>query len=575
MAKKRFNDPAGLLAVPDENAPPVTAKSRQCAGLLYEAVAAEREGDEDGARRAHRKIIDILGKPANYREAHIRAEALHMLAALEIRLGRFGTAHDLAVEAIGINSMPAHYHTTAAIALSRMGLHEKAHEFGRRATLLAPGFAHAHYNLGLIERSRENMEAARESFFKVLSLAPQDTETIINIGTTYHFERNLDKAEHFYRKALAIDPENHKAWYNVGVTYQDRGDYKKAISYYEKSLLIDPNYVMARWNRSLALLALGNYEEGWKEYEWRWKFRDIMQDVSYPGRRFARPIWDGSSGKTVHIHVEQGFGDSIQFSRYIPLAAQRDCRIVVECHDQLFDLFDRSFSSDTVSVTRLARDWPGGIGIQDFDMHAPIMSLPYIMGTTVGTIPANIPYLKTAPDKVEYWRRKLEQVAYGDKSSLPKVGLVWGSGVRVNADPAIKRIGERKSMSLRTFLPVVQNKGILPVSLQLGPWRQEIHDFDVDIVDYGDELKSFDDTAALIENLDAVICVDTAVGHLAGALGKKTYVLELFDGCWRWFTDRSDSPWYPSHTIIRQVHLDDWAATIPKVVEIISNDLVK
>jgi hypothetical protein len=293
-----------------------------------------------------------------------------------------------------------------------------------------------------------------------------------------------------------------------------------------------------------------------------------MLDVSYPGRRFNRPFWNGETGKVVHLHGEQGFGDVLQFARYAPMVKDLGNAVTLECPEAMLRLFKNSFPG--IRVIPYAKDWPGALGINEFDFHSPLMSLPLAFKTTVNTIPGKVPYLKPIDADVAAWKKKLEDMPNG-----LRVGFCWGSGVRETADPLIKRVGKRKSMSLSVFRPIVETTGVVPVSLQLGPWQKEIKELGVKIHDFMDDVNDFADTAALIANLDIVVTVDTAVAHLAGAMAKPVFLLELYDGCWRWLMNRTDSPWYPTVTLFRQVALDDWPATIPGVVLALSSEVQK
>jgi len=309
-------------------------------------------------------------------------------------------------------------------------------------------------------RQNDKIGKAREEWFRALALMPNDIQTLVNIGTTYHYERDLDTAESYYKRARSLDPNQPEPPYNIGVVHHDRAEYEAAIPYYDAALGIKPDHVLSHWNRAITRLAIGDYDGGWRDFEWRWKFRDVMLDVSYPGRRFNRPFWNGETGKVVHLHGEQGFGDVLQFARYAPMVKDLGNAVTLECPEAMLRLFKNSFPG--IRVIPYAKDWPGALGINEFDFHSPLMSLPLAFKTTVNTIPGKVPYLKPIDADVAAWKKKLEDMPNG-----LRVGFCWGSGVRETADPLIKRVGKRKSMSLSVFRPIVETIGVVPVSLQL------------------------------------------------------------------------------------------------------------
>jgi hypothetical protein len=268
----------------------------------------------------------------------------------------------------------------------------------------------------------------------------------------------------------------------------------------------------------------------------------------------------------VLLHAEQGFGDSIQFIRYAPLVAQRGGHVIVQCQPGLETLL-----AGVEGISQIiTRDEP----LPDFDLHCPLMSLPWVFATRLDTIPAAIPYLRANTEKVAHWRERLarEQSTSGEtgpsRCDTLKIGLVWAGEARPHR-PHVNRINRRRSMSLSQFAPLAQVPGVAFISLQKGKSAEQAQTLPpgMRLLDWTAELNDFADTAALIEALDLVISVDTSVAHLAGALGKPVWLLNRFDTCWRWLLDRSDSPWYPTMRLFRQPQPGAWAPVIAEVRE--------
>ena len=338
---------------------------------------------------------------------------------------------------------------------------------------------------------------------------------------------------HCYQRALSINPEYAKAHSNLGVAYSDLGDLDKSIASYRRALEISPGFPEAHWNYAQVLLLKGRFEQGWIEYEWRWKWKDFPSLK----RNFAQPLWDGSNlnGRTILLHCEQGLGDSIQFIRYAPMVARLGGRVVVECPPQLKRLFQ-----GVSGIDRLA----GHHGeLPTFDVQAPLLSLPHIFKTDLETIPNTVPYLSPP--------------------SEPLINLERGDGVRVGMVWAGKptHIGDiKRSVDLGHFTTIANMEGCIFYSLQVGERRQDIgqHDLNESLIDLGEDLADFAVTASAIEQLDLVISIDTAVAHLAGALGKPVWTLLPHMPDWRWMLDREDTPWYPTMRLFRQKKAGDW-----------------
>ncbi|HTJ90248.1 MAG TPA: glycosyltransferase family 9 protein [Acidocella sp.] len=297
----------------------------------------------------------------------------------------------------------------------------------------------------------------------------------------------------------------------------------------------------------MALLAQGNMEMGWEEYEWRWKTRHLLSEQ----RKFSQPQWHGerADGQTLLIHAEQGFGDTLQFCRYAPLAAARGLRVILEVQKPLL---------------RLLRGLPGidlviahGDQLPPFDLHSPLLSLPRAFGTRLESIPNEVPYLHAEAVAAAHWRTRLDQIA----NQGPKIGIVW-AGRPYNHSSSLMAIDRRRSMSPEFLAPLFEISGLKFFSLQKsGPGASGAFP----LIDLMKEVDDFADTAALVTNLDLVISVDTAVAHLAAALGKQVWLMNRFDSCWRWLEERRDSPWYPTLRLYRQSQPGAWGSVINEI----------
>ncbi|HMK49340.1 MAG TPA: glycosyltransferase family 9 protein, partial [Thermodesulfovibrionales bacterium] len=301
------------------------------------------------------------------------------------------------------------------------------------------------------------------------------------------------------------------------------------------------------WSIALLQLRSGDFENGWKGYEWRWQLKDELATARF----FSQPRWDGSdiSGKTVLLHSEQGFGDTIQFARYAPLVADLGATVIIECQRELVSLLRSVKGVHTV----IARDDEA----PPFDIHCPLLSLPSVFGTKLETIPGKVPYISADQAAIQLWRDKIISAP-----AAPRIGLAWSGNPKKPTD-------RFRSCPLDAFIPLSGVGDITFFSLQKGAAARQAGTLseDLKILDYTDKINDFSDTAALVQNLDLVITVDTAVAHLAGALGKPVWILLPFVSDWRWMRDREDSPWYPTMRLFRQRSSGDWESVMSRVSE--------
>jgi hypothetical protein len=352
---------------------------------------------------------------------------------------------------------------------------------------------------------------------------------------------SYEEAVACYRECLRLDPRHPEAWYNLGRTFSDAGQPLQAVEAYTRQLELHPRHLSALWNRSLANLLLGKFHDGWREYEMRW-------EAAPPKRRqFPQPAWRGEDlvGKTLLIHAEQGLGDTIQMLRYAALAAERGARVLVECQRELTRLV-ASVSGPSVVLAR-------GDALPKFDFEISTMSLPLAFGTTLETIPNKVPYLRAEAGRISWWKARLEKLP-----PTRKFGLVWAGGEE-NPNNA------KRSIPLANFNPLAKIPGIEWISLQKGPAASQLAGAPFPIHDWTGEIHDFADTAALVDCLDGIVTVDTAVAHLAGALGKPLWIMIPKSPDFRWLMDRRDSPWYPTARLIRQCSHGIWSGALERL----------
>jgi len=415
-------------------------------------------------------------------------------------------------------------------------IREAAFQF-KKALYLAPDFVDASLALGHCLHENGQFEAALENYDRLLKASPDCMAAWNNRGTTLLELCRFEEAAASFSRALELAPNLHDARVALATCYQAMGRVTEALAACDTVLAADAEYAEAHWNRSLLLLLKGEYREGWREYEWRWRKRNFTS----PRRDFPQPLWRGEpiEGRTILIHAEQGFGDTLQFCRYVPLVAAAGARVIFECHPPLAELM-KSLVGDVRVI-------PMGQPLPDFDLHLPLMSLPLVFGTTVDSIPAATPYLHPTKNLPPF---RFVPITSGARF---KVGLCWaGKGY---PDP-------RRSCPVELLTPLNELGGITWFSLQVG-WKGRMP---IEMTDHTAQLKDFADTAALIAQLDLVITIDTSVAHLAGAIGKETWIMLPAAPDWRWMLNREDSPWYPSMKLFRQERPLDWGEVIRGIV---------
>lgn len=441
------------------------------------------------------------------------------------------------------------------------GEYKKAEALYRKALSAKQDYANAAYNLGILLKDQGRLMEAHDSLRMAVQLSPDSAMAYNNLGIVLKAMNRAVEAEQCFMHALGLNPGYMEAIANLGNIQDTLGRTGEALGNYKKALFLAPELAELRLNYAYALLKTGNFIDGWREHEWRWK-TGIFHGV-WPAYR--QPLWDGANldGRRILLWYEQGLGDTLQFIRYAPLVAEKGGKIIVLCQSSLKRLIRTVRGVERV----VTEDDP----LPDFDVHCPLMSLPLMFQTGLADVPAGIPYLFPRPSQVAAWKGRLDACASG----ALKIGMVWAGNPRKEL-PEASLVDARRSVSLDVFLPLLKVSKAKFFSLQKGDASSQLGAIPKPIrpIDFSGEWSDFSDTAAFVANLDLVIAVDTSVAHLAGALGRETWLLSRSDGCWRWLTERSDSPWYPTLRIFRQTMPGNWTPVIADIESCLQKKLL-
>jgi tetratricopeptide (TPR) repeat protein len=431
------------------------------------------------------------------------------------------------------------------MVLQKLHRQEEALASFNTALLLKPRHVEALNNRGIVLQELNRHVEALASFNQAIALRPENADALNNRGNTLDALDRPQEGLADIERALALRPDFAMAWNNRGVVLRNLNRLEDALRSTDRALALQPEYPDAHWNRSLVLLMQGDLRQGWPEYEWRLR----VPALGYMSRPFVQPRWRGAedlSGKTILVYAEQGLGDTLQFCRYASLLAERGARVVLEVQRPLRTLLAGLAG---VEVLLCPGDEPPA-----FDFHSPLLSLPLAFATDIDSIPAPRRYLAADPARLPGWKSQLDAQSRG--ATTRRIGLVWAGNPALTQD-------RHRSVPLQSLLSLAAS-GLQFCSLQkeLRPGDRELLDAHPEILHFGDQLHDFADTAALIENLDLVISVDTALAHLAGALGKPVWILQRFSPDFRWLLGREDSVWYPSARLFRQAQRGGWDRVI-------------
>lgn len=466
------------------------------------------------------------------------------------RAGRQHEAEAAFRNAVRLDGQPEYWYNLGNCLLAQ-GRFDEAHECYKQALQGRPDYAKAWLNAASALRSMGRWVEAEQALRSAIECDAKYVTARNNLGNLLREVGRPHEAIALLRESLQQSGDHPRLWNNLGSALRETGQLADALAAYRQALVIKPDHAEARLNYSMALLASGNYSEGWQEYEWRWR---IPGAVVAGDPRFASPRWQGDAlpNATVLLHAEQGLGDSMQFVRYVPLVAQRVGHVILECHPELRSLFERVADNVTVCAR--------GEALPQFELQCPLLSLPLVLGLSdPAEVKFEFPYVRPGQAKVAAWAERLTGM-----QPLKRIGLVWAGNPR--RQDLTDRMDGRRSLSLQMLSQLLEVEGVVFYSLQKGETQRELQEWGGGITDLGDALHDFEDTAAVVGNLDLVITVDTSVAHLAGASGKPVWMLSRFDACWRWGTEGQKTPWYPTMRIYRQESYGDWSVPLRRLV---------
>ncbi|MDB9814340.1 tetratricopeptide repeat protein [Amylibacter sp.] len=497
--------------------------------------ALQEQGKLDEAIASFKKALSL--QPDNAKAYNNIGTTLQDQGKLDEAIASFN-------KALSLQPNYAEAYNNIGTALQEQGKLEEAITSYNKALSLKLNYADAYNNMGITLQEQGKLEEAIEAFNKALSLKPDYADAHNNIGTTLQEQGKFDEAIEAYTKALAIKPDYAEAYNNMGNALQEQGELDEAIVAYNKALSLKPDYAEAYTNMGLTYLCKGSLEEGFKFNEWRSRKR---KRTVVPARAIF--IWDGKqslNNKRFVAYAEQGLGDMIQFCRYLPFLEKKGADVIFKVKPALHALLQTMDSDVTLSTT----DADEG----QIDFEAPLMSLPHLFKTHLKTIPSMNPYLYADHARTKTWGKRLHTEKF-------KIGICWQGNMA--------KIDVGRSFPLSLFEGISKAPNVELISLHKGEGEHQIKDISFNLTTLGADFDvgqdAFLDTAAVMMNCDLIITSDTAIAHLAGALGCQTWVALKHVPDWRWMLDRSDSPWYPTMTLYRQKNPGDWACVFEAI----------
>jgi len=447
-------------------------------------------------------------------------------------------AHEKAI-ALKANLPEVHY--SRGRVLEQLRRPDEALAAYETAAALNPGFAEPYTGRGNILQEMRRLDEALASHERAIELKPDFAEAHNNRSIALTYLMRPIEAMASSDKAIGLKPSFAEAFNNRGNIFQELRRYEEALVAYDRAIALDPEYVEAYNNRALLLLLMGRFEEGWREHEWRKKRRD----GPVASNAYSQPLWLGEQnveGKTIFVWWEQGFGDTIQFCRYGRLLEARGAEVIMSVQQPLLALL-KSISPTIEVIDREAAE---------FDYHCPLMSLPLAFKTSLDNVPAEPRYITADAKLRSVWESRLP------RKTRPRIGVIWS--------------GSMTHKIYNRSMPLESLSAILGTNADWVCLQKEISEADLAALRqdgrmtfFGDELSDFSDTAALVDLMDLVITIDTSVAHLAGAMGKPTWIMLPYNADWRWLRNRSDSPWYPAVRLFRQETIGDWSGLIDQV----------
>jgi Tfp pilus assembly protein PilF len=490
-----------------------------------------------------------------------RMQAIHLH-----RQRRFAEAETYSRESLRLRPDDIEVWNELALSVWRQGRAAEAESIYRRASEIQPDDFRILTNLGVILYDQDRIDEAGESYRQALQHQPEAFTARMNLGVVLSDQGNFDDAMECLKRAYQLRPDSAEILHNLGMNHFRVGKIDEAIEYYEQALRYRPDFAEVHRDLSYALLCQGNYERGWQEHEWR------LRCQHYMGCGMERPFWNGEDlrGKTILIHAEQGYGDTLQFLRYAPMVKERGGQVVVSCPTPLLPLVSRCEGVD------LAYD--GTTHEPPYHTDVAFMSLPARFGTTLATLPTRVPYLPTDPALVEHWRSELTRLIGKDNEvdlERPRrpflIGITWQGNPAHDTD-------RWRSFPLAHFAPIANLPGIRLISLQTTHGLDQLANLGgrLSITELtGRQGRDFIETASIISHLDLMITADTAVAHLAGGLGVSVWVALSSVSEWRWPHGRVDHDWYPTMTVFRQTTFGDWDGVFQRITDALQHKLEK
>jgi tetratricopeptide (TPR) repeat protein len=550
--------------------------------LIQQGLLLHQQGNLNGARSFYEQVLKI--QPRHF-------DALQLLGTIAGQMKDYQQSLELLTKALTINPSHPITHYNRGQALQELNRFEDALVSYDRAIALKPDYAEAYsnrgsilhelkqfkealvslqqaitinprlsaltyYNLGLTLQELKHFEDAIANYQQAIVIKPDYAQAYSNYGIALHqlgrFEEGIDS----YNKAIFLKDDYEDAYYNRAICFEQLKHFEDAIANYQQAIVIKPDYAQAHWNLSLVQLLKGNFKDGWLGYEWRWKNEETNKIAGI--RAFSQPLWLGEEplvGKTILLYAEQGLGDTIQFCRYVPMVSALGAKVILEVPSSLVGLLH-----DLESVSQII---PYGDKLPEFDYQCPLLSLPLAFKTNLNNIPSYPHYITSNKNKVAQWRQYIGESGF-------KIAIVWQGSSQ-------NKIDVGRSFSVHLFEGLSKIKGVRLISLQKNVGVEQLQslpaEMQIEVLpeDFDSSSGAFLDSAAVMKCVDLVITSDTALAHLAGALGVKTWLPLKYVPDWRWLLDRDDSPWYPSIKIYRQATRGDWDS----VFERIKNDLLK
>ena len=508
-------------------------------------------GDIQAAEKACRQALSL---DQNLYQAHIN------LGQMAVSRGEWALAekHQRAYLSSQPNNVKAYL--DLGLTLERQGKLEESEQLYRQALSLDNTSAELHTVLSRVLRDQGRLDEASNSLECALRSQPDFAQIYCEMGCLFRARKQYDVALKSFHRFAQLAPQKQKSFlFHATEVLIDQERYEDALNYYDKALSVMPQEADIRYGRAQLLLSMGRLDEGWREQEWRlsWPYWQRDHAFGYDG---LRPLWQGEplQGKKILVYAEQGYGDTIQFSRYLPMLSQMGGAVYFHCRSELYELFASSFPG----LAGIATNDIDKVVQSEYDYYVPIMSLARFFSPTIDSIPSETPYLHVDNKRLAYWRERLPQDRF-------KVGVVWAGAGNNPRD-------KRRSLHVQNLAPLANIKEVEWYSLQ--KWTQSqslIHDgVPLVFTNLGGDIYDFSDTAAIIKNLDLVICVDTSVAHLAGALGCPTWVLIYNGPDWRWLRGRQDSPWYSTMRLFRQGVGEEWMPVVERVASALKEEAV-